>query len=92
LKAAAGDVDDQLLFVTTVEARQEQIRLEVAAALEDGRVLTMRLGTNKAPENFAGMSLALSENQKFVKELQREQLELELRRLEFRAISKMLQK
>jgi hypothetical protein len=92
LKAAAGDVDDQLLFVTTVEARQEQIRLEVAAALEDGRVLTMRLGTNKAPENFAGMSLALSENDKFVKELQREQLELELRRLEFRAISKMLQK
>jgi hypothetical protein len=92
LRAAAGDVDDQLLFLTTVEARQEQIRLEVAAALDDGRVLAMRIGTNKVPEDFAGMSLVLSENQKFLSELQREQLDLELRRLEFRAISKMLQK
>ena len=92
LKAAAGDIDEQLLFVTTMEARQEQIRLEVAAALEEGRVLAMRIGTNKVPEDFAGMSLVLSENQKFLSELQREQLDLELRRLEFRAIWKMLQK
>lgn len=92
LRVATGDVDDQLVFVSTVDARLQQIRLEVAAALEDGRVLAMRIGTNKVPEDFAGMSLVLAENQKFVNELQREQLDLELRRLEFRAICKMLQK
>jgi len=92
LKAAAGEVDDQLVFVSTVEARLEQIRQELSAAFEDSRVLAMQIGTNKAPEDMAGMSLVLGENQKLVKELQREQLDLELRKLEFRAIWKVMQK
>jgi hypothetical protein len=92
VKGAAGDVDEQLLFVTTVEARQEQLRLEVAAALEDGHALAMQIGTNKVPEAFAGLSWVLDQNQKFVKELRKEELDLELRRLEYRAIVKMLQK
>jgi hypothetical protein len=92
LKGAAGEVDEQLLFVTTVEARQEQLRLEVAAALEDGHALAMQIRTNKVPEAFAGLSWVLDQNQKFVKELRKEELDLELRRLEYRAIVKMLQK
>jgi len=92
LKAAAGDVDDQLVFVSTVEARLEQVRQELSAAIEDSRVLATQLGTNKAPEDMAGMSLVLSENQKLVKELQKEQLDLELRKLEFGALWKVIQK
>jgi hypothetical protein len=91
LKAAA-DVDDQLAFLSTVEAGLERIRNELSAAIEDSRVLSMQIGTNKVPEDFAGMSSVLNENQKLVKELQREQLDLELRKLAFRAISKMMQK
>jgi hypothetical protein len=92
LKAAATDVDDQLVFVSTVEARLEQIRQQLSAAIEDSRVLSVQIATNKAPEDFPGMSLVLSENQKVVKELQREQLDLELRKLEFQAILKAIQK
>jgi hypothetical protein len=92
LKAAAGDVDDQLVFVSTVEARLQQIRQELSAAIEDSRVLATQLGTNKAPEDMAGTSLALGENQKLVKELQKEQLDLELRKLEFGALWKAIQK
>jgi hypothetical protein len=91
LKAAA-DVDDQLLFLSTVETGLERVRQELSAAIEDSRVLAMQIGTNKVPEDFAGLSLVLTENQRLVKELQREQLDLELRKLEFRAIRKVMQK
>ena len=88
----AADVDDQLVFVSTVEAGLERIRQELSAVIEDTRLLTMQLGTNKAPEDVASMSLVLGENQRLVKELQREELDLVLRKLEFQAISKLLQK
>jgi hypothetical protein len=92
LKAAATNVDDQLAFVSTVEARLDQIRQQLSAAIEDSRVLTMQIGTNKAPEDFARLSSVLSDNQNVVRELQREQLDLELRKLEFRALWKASQK
>jgi hypothetical protein len=91
-KAAAADVDDQLVFVSTVEARLEQLRQELSAATQDSRVLSTQIGTNRAQEDFAGLSFALSENQRLVKQLQREQFDLELRRLEFRAIWRAIQK
>jgi len=87
-----GNVDDQLVFVSTVESRLEQIRQEVSAAIEDTRALSMQIATNKAVEDIAAMSLALGDNQRLVKELRREQLDLELRKLEFRAIWKAMQK
>ena len=92
LKAAATDVDDRLVFESTVEARLQQIRQELSAALLDSRVLSTQIGTNRAPEEFAGLSFALSENQRLVKLLQKEQCDFELRRLEFRAISRAIQK
>ena len=91
LKAAA-DVDDQLVFLSTVEARLEMVRQELSAAVEESRVLATQIGTNKVPEDFAGMSLVLGENQRLVNELQREQFDLELRKLEFRALRRVLQK
>jgi hypothetical protein len=92
LKAAATDVDDRLVFESTVEARLEQIRQELSSAIEGSRVLSMQIRTNKAPEDFAGVSFALSENQRLVQQLQREQLDLALRKLEFRALWKANQK
>jgi hypothetical protein len=73
---AAGDVDEQLVFVSTLEARLEQLHQELAAAIEDSRVLSMQIGTNKAPEDIGGASMVLGENQRLVKELQKEVLDL----------------
>lgn len=92
LKGAATNIDDHLVFVSTVEARLEQIRQQLSAAIEDSRVLTMQISTNKAPEDFARVSSVLNDNQNVVRELQREQLDLELRKLEFRALLKASQK
>jgi hypothetical protein len=70
----------------------EQLHQELSAAIEDGRIVATQIGTNKVPEDLAGMSSVLGENQKLVKELQREQFDLELRKLEFQAIWKLMQK
>ena len=92
LKGGAGEVDDQLVFLSTVDARLDQIHQELLTAIDDSRILATQISTNKAPDEFAGMSFVLSENQKLVKDLQREQLNLELRKLEFRTILKVMQK
>jgi hypothetical protein len=92
LKAGSAEVDDQLAFVSTVEAGLEQVRQDLSRAMEEASVLSVQIATNKAPEDFAGMSAVLSQNQRLVKQLQKEQLDLELRKLEFRAIQKLLQK
>ncbi len=92
LKAASGEVDARLAFISTVDAGLDQIRQELSAAIEDSRGLATQIATNKAPEDFAGMSSVLGENQKLVKQLQKEQLDLELRKLEFRALLKVIQK
>jgi small-conductance mechanosensitive channel len=89
---AAGDVDEQLVFVSTLEARLEQLHQELAATIEQSRVLSMQIGTNKSPDEIGSASLVLGENQRLVKELQKELLDVELRKLEFRAIYKALQK
>jgi hypothetical protein len=92
LKSMTGDVDPQIVFVSSLEARLDQLRFELDAALEDGRLWGMRIGTNKVPEDFAGLSLGLIESQKVMKDLQRERADLELRKLEFQALTKMMQK
>jgi hypothetical protein len=92
LKGASGEVDDGLIFLATVDARLEQIHQELSAAIEDSRVLSTQVATNKAPEDIGAMAGVLSENQRLVKDLEKEQLDLELRILEFRAIRKGTQK
>ncbi len=92
VKGAGGDVDDELVFVATVEGRLEEIHHELDAAIEESRALSAQVATNNTPEDIGAMSFVLGDNQKLVKDLQKEQLDLELRKLEFRAIRKATQK
>jgi hypothetical protein len=92
MKAGRSNVDDQLAFVSMIEARLEQVREQVSAATGDIRSLSMQIATNKSPEEIAAMSSALGENQRLINELQRERFDLALREVEFRAICKAVQK
>jgi hypothetical protein len=92
LKSTGGGVDDELVFLSTVEGRLEQLRQELSAAIEESRILSMQVATNKTPEDIGAMSFVLGDNQRVVKDLQKEQLDLELRKLEFRALRKAMQK
>jgi hypothetical protein len=90
-RKSGAEVDDQLAFLSIVDANLERVGKEISAAIEDTRVLAVQISTNKVPEDIAGMSSVLSENQRLVRELQREQLDLELRKLQFRAIRKVIE-
>jgi len=90
--AGGGEGDEQVVFMATVDSHLEQIRQELSAALADTQVLGLRIATNKMPEEIAAISLSLGDNQRIVRELQKEQLDLELRKLEFRAIRKAMQR
>jgi len=92
LRVADADLDDQLLFISTVEARLEQINKELAAATRHTGTLATQISPDKTPEDIGAISSALDENQRFIKELQREQVDLQLRKIEFRAILKAIQK
>ena len=58
----------------------------------DAACVTTLLDYYGLPEDFPGMSFALSENHKLVPTLQRQELDFELRKLEFRALSELIQK
>jgi hypothetical protein len=90
--AVGGEGDEQVVFMATVDSHLEQLRQELSAAIADTQALGLRIATNKMPEEIAATSVALGDNQRIVRELQREQLDLELRKLEFRAIRKAMQK
>jgi len=87
-----GDADDELVFMSMVQARLAQIHQELSAAMADSRALSMQMATNSTPEAIGAISPVLGDNQRVVKELQKEELDLELRKLEFRAIRKVMQK
>jgi hypothetical protein len=89
---ASPDVDDQLIFLSTVEAGLQRTRQEISAAIADGHLLAIQIGTNKVSEDLPGLTLALSENQRRAQNLQREEFDLDLRKLEFRALSRLMQK
>jgi len=91
-KTRTGDVDDELVFVSTVEERLERINQEIMSVVEQSMGLAMQMATNKSPDGVPGMSDAMEENQRVMKQLQRDQLDLELRKLEFRAIRRAMQK
>jgi predicted nuclease with TOPRIM domain len=91
-KTTTGEVDDELVFVSRVEERLEQINQDLKSLVEQNTVLAMQMATNKSPDDIQGTSFALEENQRVMKQLQRDQLDLELRKLEFRAIRRVMQK
>jgi predicted nuclease with TOPRIM domain len=91
-KARSGEADDELIFVSRVEERLEQLNQELVSVAEQSMALAMQMATNKSPDSIPAMSFAAEENQRVMKQLQREQLDLELRKLEFRAIRRATQK
>jgi len=87
-----GDTDDELVFMSMVQGRLAQIRDELSAASADTTRLSMEVATNKVPEAIGPISSVLAENQRVVRELQKEQFDLELRKLEFRQTRRATQR
>ena len=79
---------DEIAYLTKIEQRLSKVADELASTLETTRSYTAELATNRAPEDVGRISRLLEVNGRQLKELEREQVGLDLRKLEFRALRK----
>jgi len=86
--AGNGHNPDETAFVGKVEERLAAVQQEITEALEAGRVYTAQLLTNKNSEDISRTSFLLQTSGEDVKRLRKEEFDLELRKLEFHALSR----
>lgn len=86
---SAGSLNpNELAYVTRLDRRFNVVTAEWLSAIESGRNYAVQLGTNRVPEEAERISFLLNESSRQARELEREQADIELRRLEFRALRK----
>lgn len=79
---------DELAYVTKLDERLLKVRQDLAQAVAAGRDLSSELQTNVTAETVGRISLRLEQNNRLEREYEREQSDLELRVLAFRATRK----
>ncbi len=88
--AAPSDNAEEVLYFGRLDELIGGVQQELNARLDEGTALTLQLHTNNAPEDVARISDLLQANGRQVKVLQREKSDLELKKLEFRALRKRM--
>jgi len=76
----------EVAYVLRLEKRLSTVTGEWLAAIENSKNYTLQLGTNRVPEEVDQISFQLNESSRQVRELEKERSDLELRKLEFRAL------
>jgi hypothetical protein len=77
---------DEILFFNKIEERLSELQQDIANALDAGKVLTAQLHTNTGSFEYSRIASVLQQNDNALRQLQKEERDLELRRLEFRAL------
>lgn len=81
-----GENPEEVAFLAKLDERLWGVDQELKAALDEGTSYAMEIATNNVPDEISRISLLLQENGGRVRQLQKEQAELELRQLEYRAL------
>jgi len=79
---------DELAYVTKLDERVLKLREQMALVDEENKALVSQLYTNTTPEAVASVSALLDSNTKRARLLEWEEGEIELRKLQFRAMRK----
>ncbi|HTL17339.1 MAG TPA: hypothetical protein VL793_08885 [Patescibacteria group bacterium] len=82
----SGGNAEELAFTTKLEERLASVQQEIADAIDAGRLYAAQLHTNTASLEFSRISSLLQDNNSAVRQLQKEASDLELKKLEFRAL------
>jgi hypothetical protein len=77
---------DEFTYLNRLEDRTLKIRQELAFTLDYGKTFALQLATNNTPEAVTRISAMVDENNAIVRILEREEADLDLRKLEFRAL------
>lgn len=90
LAASAGTAGaenaDETAFMRKLEERFVAVQQEIADAIDAGKVYTAQLQTNTASLDYSRIASLLQDNSTAVRQLQKEASDLELKKLEFRAL------
>lgn len=77
---------DEMEYLMKLDDRRLRIRQEMVANDQTARALFLELQTNNSPDDMDRISRQLDENSRQSKQWEREQADLELKELEFRAV------
>jgi hypothetical protein len=86
--AAGGLGPDELVYLSSLQERLGRVQQELLTAMDAANSYTLELQTNNTPETVARVSFLVELNGREVRVLEREKADLELRKLEFRAMKK----
>jgi hypothetical protein len=79
---------DELAYVVKLDTRLLKVRQDMANVVDAGKAIYAQLQTNITTEAITRASVLIDENNGQVRQLEREVSELELKKLEFRALRK----
>jgi hypothetical protein len=85
-RPANGPDSEETAFTEKLEERISSVRADIAETVEAAQLYTAQLLTNSGSYDFSRVSSLLQENGNTMKQLQRELSDLELKKLEFRAL------
>lgn len=77
---------DEIAFLQKLDERLAIVQQEIADAAESGRIYTEQLATNTGSADFSRIASLLQDNSNAARQLQKEAADLELKKLEFRAL------
>lgn len=77
---------DEAAYFAKLEERMWELEKDLQVVLEEGKVFAAELATNNTPEDIGRISLQLDENGRAVRRVRRDIADLELRKLQFRAL------
>ena len=77
---------DGIAFMGLLEERVGAVQQEIVEVTELGRIYSAQLQTNTTPAEFSRITLLIQDNRNTMRQLQKEASDLELKRLEFRAL------
>jgi hypothetical protein len=84
--AANTPSTDEILFFSKIQERLSELQQDIANTVDAGKVLTAQLHTNTGSFEYSRIASVLQQNDNALRQLQKEEWDLELRRLEFRAL------
>lgn len=87
-RTAPGPTPEQIQFLEKLDERMASVRQEMAETLEAGSLYMVQLSTNKNYSDVDRLTSQLRQNGIDIKRLQKETADLELRKLEFRALTR----
>ena len=80
---------DEAAYLAKVDEKLHSLEQELNALLEEGKNYAVQLTTNRVAEEIPNITLSIQENSRRVRQVQRDQSDLELQKLQYRALRRL---